>query len=230
MKFSKYKMASKILVPIIGAYNVENFVNYIKNPYSQWEDEFKCIFIHVPKAAGKSVSKVLLGAPNGTGHNKLYCYERSLGKFNSYKKIAVVRNPWDRLVSAFYYIKQFDMKSNDRKFFDEYIGQSTTFNEFVMKLSDDNYAELILKWEHFTLQVDFIKDSRGEIRLDYLAKLETLDDDFIKLKRLINVNASPLKKMNTSTHSYYKENYDEEMIEIVRHVYREDIDSLNYCY
>ena len=85
MRLSKYKLASIALNPFIGPVNTENFISYIKNPYSRWEDEYGCIFVHVPKSAGKAVTLSLFGAPNGTGHNKITCYERYPEKFKNYR-------------------------------------------------------------------------------------------------------------------------------------------------
>lgn len=115
MTSNRYNLARSLLRPAIGPKKFENLVNLIKKPYSRWEIEFNCIFIHVPKVAGKAIAKSLLGAPNGTGHNKLKYYERDKARFASYVKVAFVRNPWDRLVSAFFYLKNLDEYSSGRK-------------------------------------------------------------------------------------------------------------------
>lgn len=66
MTSNRYNLAQSLLRPAIGPKKFENLVNLIKKPYSRWEIEFNCIFIHVPKVAGKAIAKSLLGAPNGT--------------------------------------------------------------------------------------------------------------------------------------------------------------------
>jgi chondroitin 4-sulfotransferase 11 len=230
MNFDKRKVLSSLLTPIIGAHNCENLINFIRDPYSKWEDELECIFIHVPKAAGKSVSKALLGAPNGTGHNKMYCYERNKQKFSKYKKITVVRNPWDRLVSAFHYIKQFDKASNDRIFFDKYIGQDASFEIFLMRMKDAEYSKKIMEWEHFTPQVEFLRGSNGDIDFDFIARFESLENDYKTLMGIVNPRASVLNKINASDHSYYKKHYTEEMVNIVATLYEQDIRAFNYSY
>ncbi len=66
-----------------------------------------CIFIHIPKCAGVSVCQSLFGNL-GPGHLTLRQHQEVLDSrtFDSMFKFSFVRNPWDRLVSAFYFLKQ----------------------------------------------------------------------------------------------------------------------------
>lgn len=223
----KYEFVSKSLGVLLPPHHVENFINYIKNPYSTWEDEQKIIFVHIPKAAGKAISYSLLDAPNGTGHAKLYVYERNQKKFNSYYKFTFVRNPWDRLVSAFFYMKSFDEDSNDRRFFDKYIGQDVTFKDFVYKLKDKEYRKLCLEWEHFTPQVNFIKNSLGVVELDFIGRVESIAEDFKNLCARLGVERD-LSLRNAGKRAEYRDYYDSEMIKIIEEVYKEDITGLQY--
>jgi len=224
---NKYLIANKALF-LLPPHTRENFINYARNPYSSYEEDKKVIFVHIPKAAGKYVSKALLGAPNGTGHNRITYYMRDEKRFKSYFKFTFVRNPWDRLVSAFFYIKNFNPKSNDRIFFDYYIGQNTTFESFICKLADDNFWKLIRKWEHFTPQYEFICDGSGDVRVDFLGRYESLRLDIKKIAKKIGVNISIKNPINTSKHAPYNHYYSEETRKIVGHRYTKDISLLGY--
>lgn len=224
---NKYLIANKALF-FLPPHTRENFINYARNPYSSYEEDKKVIFVHVPKGAGKYVSKTLLGAPNGTGHSKIIYYMRDKKRFKSYFKFTFVRNPWDRLVSAFFYIKNFDPLSNDRIFFDHYIGQNTTFEGFVLKLADDNFWKLIRKWEHFTPQSEFICNKSGDICIDYLGRYESLNFDLKKIADKIGVSFSSSDPLNVSKHRYFKDYYSAETRRIVGHRYTKDISLLGY--
>ena len=82
--------------------------------------EHKCIFIHVPKCAGESIETALMGRPNWESDDPNYAslglpddskigqdkhYTISQWKdhinFTNYFKFSFVRNPWDRVYSAY---------------------------------------------------------------------------------------------------------------------------------
>ncbi len=69
-------------------------------------DQHKCIFVHVPKSAGISVSMSLFGNLSG-GHVPIRTYSLVFNKveFDNYFKFAFVRNPWDRVASGYFYLR-----------------------------------------------------------------------------------------------------------------------------
>ncbi len=69
-------------------------------------DKHKCIFVHIPKTAGISVSVSLLG--ESIGNMSAMYYRALFGKedFRLYFKFAFVRNPFTRLISAFEFLKK----------------------------------------------------------------------------------------------------------------------------
>ena len=73
--------------------------------YQGWPDEHQVIFIHIPKAAGTSVARALFGA--ASRHVPYGEYERATpDKFRRYFKFSFVRNPWDRKVSLYHYVRK----------------------------------------------------------------------------------------------------------------------------
>ena len=155
-------------------------------------------------------------------------YERDKARFASYVKVAFVRNPWDRLVSAFFYLKNLDEYSSGRKFFDEIIGQKTTFREFVLDLNEPSFRKKVLGWQHFCMQTVFLQNSEKVIDLDFLGKYENLEMDYELLKKMVNPSASSLSIVNSSSRTNCIECYDVEMARIVERIYLTDVKNFGY--
>ena len=70
-------------------------------------DKKKCIFFHIPKTAGISLVKALFGDLDW-GHRDVKYYRNVFNKkkFDSYFKFTFVRNPYDRLFSAYSFLKK----------------------------------------------------------------------------------------------------------------------------
>jgi len=66
-------------------------------------EEKKILFIHVPKSGGTSVAMAVYG--KHVAHIKAVDFKRMYPeRFGEYFKFAVVRNPYDRLYSAYKFI------------------------------------------------------------------------------------------------------------------------------
>ena len=138
-------------------------------------DAKECIFVHVPKTAGLSICDGLFGQP-AVGHMPLHYYEKVLGKerYQRYFKFAFVRNPWDRVYSAYTYLMRGGV-SKDDQVWKEALGRYSDFNDFVARWLDTDNIELQL---HFMPQSRFIKNSCGVIDLDFLGRFEMLVEDY----------------------------------------------------
>ena len=67
-------------------------------------ETLSCIFVHVPRTGGFALAKSLFGNAGGS-HITVRQYREIFDhEFSSYFKFAIVRNPFDRLVSAYRYI------------------------------------------------------------------------------------------------------------------------------
>src|SRR5690625_2614056 len=70
-------------------------------------DQYHSIFVHIPKTAGVSVAHSLFEIKTAY-HVRVSKYQIifSQDEYNQYFKFAFVRNPWDRLVSAYRFLKK----------------------------------------------------------------------------------------------------------------------------
>jgi hypothetical protein len=97
-------------------------------------DDLECIFIHVPRCAGTSVSSGLFGRPSGTHINaRMFQTVYSRGEWERYFKFAFVRSPWDRLLSAFRYLRKGGSIESDRTWARENLVPDEDFGDFVRR-------------------------------------------------------------------------------------------------
>ena len=192
--------------------------------------KYKIIFIHVPKVAGNGLLKSL--NINSSNHIHLALYEfEDVKKFKEYFKIGFVRNPWDRFVSSYYYLKKGGMNNEYDLSMQEKLKRFNEFEDFVFELLyDSKFRNEILKEIHFSTQYSWLMNLEGEIEMDYIGRFENLEEGFLLLKEKLGRNSAELKKYNSSKHKPYWEYYTKEMVEAVRNIYAKDIDTFNYSF
>ena len=191
-------------------------------------DEQKCIFVHITKCAGVSVSKSLFGNLGG-GHLRIPHYELifSQREFEEYFKFAFVRNPWDRLVSAFLFLKKGGVNKVDRKWSEQNLSRFEDFHTFVTEWVNPKNVN---SWKHFVPQYRFVCEP-GNLtpKVDFIGYFEQLGDDFTYIQQRLGIN-SGLQHLNRTVGSKrdYKEYYTQATKEIVADIYKEDIRIFGY--
>lgn len=195
--------------------------------YPKAFDAKQALFIHVPKTAGKSVSEGLLHI-RSVGHNPASWYQAvSAKKYARYFKFAFVRNPWDRLVSAYeYLLEEGSATSNKDTEWAEFIKSFGSFDDFVCQWVNERniYRRTVL-----TPQFEFLVDNFGGLSVDYLGRFETLEEDYQCLAEKIG-GCDPLPHKNASSRKDFRSYYSAQAIDIVARVYAEDIRLFGYDY
>ena len=114
----------------------------------------KCIFVHIPKAAGISIGYSLFGRHTGN-HTTIEEYQIAFNKqeFECFFKFTFVRNPFDRLFSAFHFMRKGGRNPDDARWTEEHLSKFNTFEDFVLNWVNE---ENIQKGVHFIPQYRFI--------------------------------------------------------------------------
>lgn len=192
--------------------------------------ETRSVFVHIPKAAGLSIAASLYGTEGGL-HTKLatYRYVLSKSEFESFFKFSFVRNPWDRLLSAYRFLKAGGWTDIDRRWYQQNLGTCRDFREFVKRYLP---RPEVRDWIHFRPQHEFLcLPWRSGPQVDFLGYFENIEQDFEVVRDQLGVKCELLtrNRKNLSNQSYV-DSYDDELIRIVGHHYRTDVRMLGYTF
>jgi hypothetical protein len=128
-----------------------------------------------------------------------------------------VRNPWDLLVSKYFYFRRWYKRGASAE---NPLRRSVSFKEMITRMDDSRmYPRHRLKFN----QTDFINSN-----INYIGRFENLEVDFKKICVALDLNPPKLEHINTTKHAPYWEYYDEETREIVATKYKKDIETFGY--
>jgi hypothetical protein len=194
-------------------------------------DQHQCIFVHIPKAAGVSVCRALFGNLAGN-HRSISNYQLIFSKkdFDRYFKFTFIRNPWDRVFSAYNFLKKGGMNKIDKRWAEANIALYENFDDFV---SIGLQQPSIQKWRHFKPQSYFLLvPYNRRLQVDFLGFFENIKNDFEYVANKLKMGDNAvLRRDNVSYpgHNFnYKEFYTDKTRKIVSKVYARDIDIFGY--
>jgi|SaaInlV_165m_DNA_1040744.scaffolds.fasta_scaffold61893_2 hypothetical protein len=199
--------------------------------------DLKCIFIHVNKTGGSSIvsalnmlqvhmsASMLFGAGvNHDGQAKLWNgwkggqrittqnwskLDEIKNYWDEYLTFTIVRNPWDRVVSDFFYCKKHSL-----------VGKDVTFREDVLSTIDSRE-----RWKRPCYDWISLND---KIVVDNIIRFEKLNEGFDDLCERLGVPDIKLPHLNKTKHAHYTDYYDNETRRLVAEKYAKDIEHFGY--
>lgn len=196
------------------------------NPYKPHNDKYRCIFTHIPKAAGISVESALFSEK--VGHKILLWYAfYDSQRFKDYFKFTFVRNPFARVVSAFFFLKKGGRNRFDAQWAVRNLSPFKDIEEFVDALENRTFARSILSWQHFSPQYSYVTDLDGRILVDFVGKVETIEVDFQYICSQLNIRTA-LPHHNRSNHEDFRTYFDNRRYEIIYDLYKMDFLLFDY--
>ncbi len=195
----------------------KDLLKYIKQLHPVVLDtESKFMFFGIRKAGLHSVYRYLLKYRSITRRDCriLWDHRITITDIDEIFKFTIIRNPWDRVVSAFHALQQarrprIDKGINFRHFI------KTTFKD--KGISCDPHFEFQHPKFYFN----------GNIFVDYVARMENIKEDWRKIASIINC-PDTLPHKYKSNRGPYRSYYDDECKEIVQNIYQKDIDLFEY--
>ncbi len=189
------------------------------------------IFIHIPKASGVSVAKSLYGNMAG-GHMAMRDYELAFGPHFLRKAFVFtfVRNPWDRLHSAYRFLAKGGMNRADVQWAAAHAAYLESFEGFV---TDGLQVPTIAESIHIVPQTHLLfSPVYGYDAIDFIGRFENLRDDFETVCTALGATDAELSHENRTAGEKedYRSSYSDDMRAAVGEFYRTDIDLLGYSF
>lgn len=199
-------------------------ITYFRKHFKQAVLNEGILFVHVPKAAGTSVVSSLYNKSDWT-HLTYQDYIDEYGSevVDKLKTFALVRDPYDRLLSAFNYLKRSDL------YFDkEWVSQHLTmksFEDFVLSwLTSENVENCLI--DHFKLQSYFVREHKG-LPSFRIWKIEELPAKQCEIEAYLG-RKMDLPKKNKGVDFHDMPVWTKAMVERVSQVYAQDLSQFNY--
>lgn len=128
--------------------------------------------------------------------------------WQDYLKFSFVRNPFDKLVSQYFFNREkFGLRNLSFKQYVKYYKDGGQISTFDPK------------------NVNFI-----DMSIDFIGKFETLQQDFDTLCDKLGIFRRKLPHINKTNHKNYTEYYDDETREIVTELFEQDLAKYKYTF
>ena len=163
--------------------------------------------------------------------SKIYNYamEMTEDKWRDYKKFTIIRNPYDKFISAWKFInKCVKQRSKDKENI-----QLPTLDEYISKSKSElyDYCKFAYSHSHIT-SYDHLIDANNEFHIDYVGSQENLNEDLCDILLKIGVDKikhrkelEENKKYNANEHAAYIEYYDDSILGKVNEILQKDFDA-----
>jgi hypothetical protein len=156
---------------------------------------------------------------------------------NDYFKFTFVRNPFDKLVSAYFFIKKRQVRYSQNTI------DLNSFENFIKtELMDENGEATDDHWAH---QWSAVTTEDGDFFMDYVGRFENIVEDWRYVANKLNLpeylpHLKPLSGFEDHTDiakshpnlyasgKDYRKYYTDELVEIVSNIYKKDLEVFGY--
>ena len=208
-------------------------------PYSKLHN---FIFVHIPKCAGKSICRAFEEANielefKGRApllYKEEYCIKEmwlnhlsahaikcllSSNDFETFFKFSIVRNPWDLLVSYYFYHKKEYERSPQFRL--DWPGIAQRFD------SSPTFDAWLHSGIYVQPQLSFLTDESGVLLVDFIGRFESLQEDFHHICSTLKLKLK-LPHLNSTDHKPYRIYYNNVTRKLVETTFEKDISTFNY--
>ena len=205
--------------------NLDDFPLYKKLPNGR-----ELLFIHIPKTAGTSINRTLeLPRPNRPKFKKHYNISELVQLLppevlTRAFVFSVVRNPWDRLVSFYFFRRTvyLNRKSERTPKRDQHFSSFEHWVYAEQEAGTLGKVNLRPQWEWF-----YDRDDQPVV--NFIGRFERIEADFQRLCEQLGLPPIALEFHNKSRRpADYRELYNKHLYKLVEEVYWRDIELFGY--
>lgn len=196
-------------------------------------DDFKFIFIHIPKNSGTTISNILktmykksnmlMGVDGRTGIDKMHLHTDVIAnyindeKLKKYFKFCIIRNHYEKVCSAWNSLKNRYKYTNINDFIKYHLTNEFIFGRELVPCD----ARV-----HYRPQYTFIYDKGMNKCVNFIVRYEYLNEDISELNKKHNIFIPPYGQ------NYNKPKYihllNKESIDKINKLYAKDFELFNY--
>jgi hypothetical protein len=210
--------------------------------------ELRCLFVHVPKTGGTSIESALGLRRRSRSEDRQALYGRiesdelkqrgfvsgylqhlsaadiralvPAGSLSGYFSFAIVRNPWDRLVSSF--VNQDPHLPRQARTVGVEL-EGLEFEQYVAATGELRHAHLQPQWE-------YLMDADGQWLVDFVGRFESLQGSFREVCRRLGIRRRlpHAKKSQRREFPDFRDYYTEAARKAVGERYARDIALFGY--
>ena len=199
------------------------------------DHKHKFIFVHIPKTGGASFRKYhkkRLASRLLKKHQELLNAHSPISreiceKYSDYYKFSIVRNTWEVIASSLRFINSHKNRSKDKL----HNKSHYTLDEWLEICREPNHISEV---GPFPCQLDYLRNGK-EILVDYICKLETLEEDLTRVLSDIGLQFDRSIWNQCRNHYYghydWKELYQKsEIIEKIEKLCQDDLEYFGWTH
>jgi hypothetical protein len=155
-----------------------------------------------------------------------------LEQWETYFKFTFVRNPYDKAISSYEFIKQ---KQFDDRVNKEVLNEDCTFTNFYknqFKYNDNGF----MHYHAYETQYTNFKNNTSDIQIDYIAKYEKINEEIIHILKQIGIEDYTKHlhlidencRINASQKKNLTEYFTDDALKIINILFHDDFEKFGY--